>query len=138
MFNDLMSEVVVCFVDIGVNSWPSQFKLTFHNWFIFFLFYVALGLWCFTPLSTAFQLYRGLQFYSGGGGNQSTWRKPPTCRKSLTNLMTQWYIDHTSPQAGFKLTTLVKISTDYCTGSCKSNYHTITTTTAPLVLYNIY
>jgi hypothetical protein len=21
-----------------------------------------------------------------GGGNQSTWRKPPTCRKSLINL----------------------------------------------------
>jgi len=28
------------------------------------------------PLSTIFQLYRG-------GGNQSTWRKPPTCWKSL-------------------------------------------------------
>ena len=27
---------------------------------------------------------------------------------------------------GFKLTTLVMIDTD-CTGSCKSNYHTITT-----------
>jgi len=22
------------------------------------------------------------------GGNQSTWRKPPTCRKSLTNFIT--------------------------------------------------
>jgi len=33
-------------------------------------------------------------------------------------------------QAGFKLTTLGVIDTD-CTGSCKSNYHTITTTTAP-------
>ena len=31
---------------------------------------------------------------------------------------------------GFKLTTLEVIDTDY-TGSCKSNYHTITTTTAP-------
>jgi len=31
---------------------------------------------------------------------------------------------------GFKLRTLVMIDTD-CTGSCKSNYHTITTTTAP-------
>ena len=30
---------------------------------------------------------------------------------------------------GFKLTTLVVI----CTGSCKSNYHTITTTMAPLI-----
>ena len=32
--------------------------------------------------------------------------------------------------AGFKLTTLVVIGTD-CIGSCKSNYHTVTTTTAP-------
>jgi hypothetical protein len=34
------------------------------------------------------------------------------------------------PWPGFELTTLVVIGTD-CTGSCKSNYHTITTTTAP-------
>ena len=33
---------------------------------------------------------------------------------------------------GFELTTLVMIGTD-CTGSYKSNYHTITTTTAPAV-----
>jgi hypothetical protein len=32
--------------------------------------------------------------------------------------------------AGFELTTLVVIGTD-CIGSYKSNYHTITTTTAP-------
>ena len=31
---------------------------------------------------------------------------------------------------GFKLKTLVVIGTD-CTGSCKSNYHTITTTSVP-------
>jgi hypothetical protein len=34
-------------------------------------------------------------------------------------------------RTGFKLTTLVVIGTD-CTDSCKSNYHTITTTTAPV------
>jgi len=33
--------------------------------------------------------------------------------------------------AGFKFTTSVVIGTD-CKGSCKSNYHTITTTTAPV------
>ena len=32
---------------------------------------------------------------------------------------------------GFELTTLVVIGTD-CIGSCKSNYHTITTMTVPL------
>ena len=36
--------------------------------------------------------------------------------------------------AGFKLTTLVVIGTD-CTGSCKSNFHTITTTTAPRLVW---
>jgi hypothetical protein len=34
-------------------------------------------------------------------------------------------------EAGFECTTLVEIGTD-CTGSCKSNYHTIMTTTTPL------
>ena len=57
-----------------------------------------------------------------------SWRKPPSCRKSLVNFITYCWIDHTSSWAGFKLTTSVVIGTD-CTDSCKSNYHTITTTT---------
>jgi len=31
-----------------------------------------------------------------GGGNQSTWRKPLTCRKSLTNFITLCCIEYTS------------------------------------------
>ena len=42
-------------------------------------------------------------------------------------------IEYTSPWTWFKLTILVVIGTD-CTGSCKSNYHTITTTTAPFMI----
>jgi hypothetical protein len=61
--------------------------------------------------------------------------KPRTCRNSWTDFITYCYIEYTSPRAGFKLPTLVVISTDHdCTGSCKVNYHTIMTTTAPRTL----
>ena len=61
------------------------------------------------------------------GGNRSTRWKPPTSRKSLKNFITLY----TSPWSRFELTTSVAICTD-CIGNCKSNYHTITTTTGPL------
>jgi len=52
-----------------------------------------------------------------GGGNQSTWRKPPTCRELLTNFITLryirslvilslpllCYIEYTSPSTGVEL-----------------------------------
>jgi hypothetical protein len=41
------------------------------------MFRIGFGLWCLMLLLTIFQI---------GGGNRSTWRKPLTCRKSLTNL----------------------------------------------------
>jgi hypothetical protein len=58
-----------------------------------------------------------------GGWN---WRKPPTCRKLPTN--------YTSPLSRFEPTSLVVIGTDWIC-SCKSNYHTITTTTDPMWLF---
>ena len=33
-----------------------------------------------------------------GGRNRSVRKKPPTCRKSLTNFTTQCYIEYTSPE----------------------------------------
>jgi hypothetical protein len=59
--------------------------------------------------------------------------------ESLTNFITLCRIEYISPWTGFELTTLVVISTN-CIGSCKSNYHTTTTTLIctynnPIVLY---
>ena len=120
---------------------------------------IWFGLWCSTPIWAMLQLYREGQFYWWknslsnasvipwrsvllveeqfeqyfsyivevsfiGGRNQSTRRKPPT------NFITQCCIEYTSPWTGIELTTLLVIGTD-CKDSCKSNYNTLTTTTAP-------
>jgi hypothetical protein len=43
---------------------------------------------------------------------------------------------YTSPRSRFELITSVVIDTD-CIGSCKSNYHAITATTASVLLFQI-
>jgi len=93
------------------------------------LIWLGWGYGVLMSLSTMFQLYSGCQFY--------WWKKPEyrqkaqTSRKLVTDKIyhIMLYRVHLAWEV-FELTTLVVIGIDYI-GSYKSNYHTITTATAP-------
>jgi len=88
-----------------------------------FIVRFGLGLWCLTQLSTTFQLYRCGQYLE------------KTTDLSQFDDKLYHLMLYTSPERDSN-STLVVIGTD-CTGSCKFNYHTITTTTAPFIVRDI-
>ena len=89
------------------------------------MYYVKKDWWLvgFTVFSAAFNNISVIAVSFIGGGKTT----------DLSQVTDQLYhiILYTSPWSIFELTTSVVIGTD-CIGSCKSNYHSIITRTAPL------
>jgi hypothetical protein len=88
----------------------------------------SLGLWCLMPHSTIFSVISWWSVWLV----EETWVHRENHRPAASHWQT---LSHNVvwvhlAWVGFKLTMLVVIGID-CKGSCKSNYHTITTMTAP-------
>ena len=74
-------------ISIEDESFPPEIR---RMW-VYYLYLI----WCIvfnTTLSNISVISWATSFI--GGGNQSTWRKPPTCRKSLTNFIPMLYPVH--------------------------------------------
>jgi len=93
------------------------------------------GFWCLTPLSTIFQLYRGSDFFvmEETGVSWENHRHVASHWQTLSHNVVSRSPRHELVQSH----NLVVMGTD-CTGSWIFNYHTIMTTTAPVVVHWLY
>jgi hypothetical protein len=97
-----------------------------------YLYGFGSWLWCLTPLSTMFQLYRGDKFY---------WWKKPEYPKKTTDLsevtdkfLSQNVVWNTHLHEWDSNSQLLVVKGTDGIGNCKSNNNTTTTTTAPVYI----
>ena len=82
---------------------------------------MLVGLWCSTPLSTIFQLYRSVLLVEETGVPVENHRSVSSHWQTLSYIVVLRTPCH---EHGFEHTTLMVLGTD-CTVSCKSNYYMI-------------
>jgi len=80
------------------------------------------------PLSTIVQLYRGCQFY---WRRKSEYPEKTSVLSQLTETLSHNVVSSIPHHERDSNTQLLVVKDTNCIGSCKSNYHTTTTTAEP-------